>query len=291
MKAKTLITILVCILVCAAPALRAQNAETDPVKLRQEIERLQKLLDAQAAANAAQTQTQGTQGSQQTPQGTQSVPQGPVSLRPVDTGKSVVTFTIGGGDKKAAPTSSDRFALKTNLLYGAGTLTPNLGFEAGLGDRTSLALTVGYNGWGNLWDFSTGPESGPGSVYKRRLDHLSAKLEFRYWLRNRFRGHFAGVHALYADYTVGGVELPPLFEKIHQHEGFVYGGGLTYGYLWPWGARWGMEFTLGAGLLVFEYDRKLITSGDEGFTVGDPYKYRETYLGPTSAGVTLIFKF
>ena len=37
-------------------------------------------------------------------------------------------------------------AVKTNLLYWA-TTTPNLSAELGLGKRTSLELTGGYNPW------------------------------------------------------------------------------------------------------------------------------------------------
>lgn len=36
------------------------------------------------------------------------------------------------------------FAVKTNVLYWA-TTTPNLGFEVGLGEKTSLELIGGYN--------------------------------------------------------------------------------------------------------------------------------------------------
>ena len=37
-------------------------------------------------------------------------------------------------------------AVKTNLLYWA-TSTPNIGFEFGLGKRTTLDLVGGYNPW------------------------------------------------------------------------------------------------------------------------------------------------
>ena len=36
--------------------------------------------------------------------------------------------------------------VKTNILYWA-TSTPNLGFEVGLGKRTTLDLAGGYNPW------------------------------------------------------------------------------------------------------------------------------------------------
>ena len=39
---------------------------------------------------------------------------------------------------------SQEVSVKTNLLYGA-TLTPNLGFEVGIGKQNSLELTMGYS--------------------------------------------------------------------------------------------------------------------------------------------------
>ena len=36
-------------------------------------------------------------------------------------------------------------AVKTNLLYGVYTYTPNLGLEVGLGKRTTLDISGGYN--------------------------------------------------------------------------------------------------------------------------------------------------
>ena len=38
-------------------------------------------------------------------------------------------------------------AIKTNLLYGAYTYTPNLSLEVGLGKRSTLDLGGGYNPW------------------------------------------------------------------------------------------------------------------------------------------------
>ena len=41
-------------------------------------------------------------------------------------------------------------AIKTNLLYGGYTYTPNLSLEIGLGKRSTLDLGGGYNPW-NLY--------------------------------------------------------------------------------------------------------------------------------------------
>jgi hypothetical protein len=213
-------------------------------------------------------------------------PQRTVSLRPVDTGRSVVTFSPASQSPRF-----DRFAIKTNLLYALGTLTPNLGAEVGLGRRTSVGLSVGYNRWGNLWDYSVeGPDYDPDNLYKRCLDHVSVELEFRYWLNRRFSGHFVGVNALWADYRVGELGLGPIFEKMYEHDGYSYGGGLTYGYLLDLNERWGLEFTLGLGVAVLEHDKKTIAVMDEGPILGDAARYRKTYVGPTGVGITILFK-
>ena len=57
----------------------------------------------------------------------------------------VIVFTIlfvsGVGSLKA----QDRFAVKTNLLYGGVARTPNLGVEIGLAPRWTLELSGSYN--------------------------------------------------------------------------------------------------------------------------------------------------
>ena len=212
-------------------------------------------------------------------------PQTAVTLRPVDTGVSVVTFSIGDPSPP-----SDRYAVKTNLLYLAGAMTPNLGFDFGLGDRTTIGFAAGYNKWGNLWDFSVaGPEYDADNVYKRRLDHIFGKVEFRYWFDRRFQGHFVGVNAFYADYRVGELNLPPIFEKRYYHDGNVYGAAVSYGWFWRWTPRWGMEFNLGLGAAIIEYERRTIEVVDGAFDIVNPSRYRKTYIGPTNLGVNLVF--
>lgn len=69
-------------------------------------------------------------------------------------------------------------AVKTNLLYWA-TSTPNIGFEFGLGKRTTLDLVGGYNPWTLNKDDN------------KKIKHWMVMPEFRYWLCERFNGHFS----------------------------------------------------------------------------------------------------
>ena len=219
---------------------------------------------------------------------------GATALHAQDAGSGrVVTFDLGttfdlGGDTDPA---FDRFTIKSNLLYLAGTVTPNLGFDVGLGARTSIGVVAGYNNWGNLWDYSAiGPEYDENNFYRRRLDHLYGKIEFRYWFGHRFEGNFIGINAFFADYNIGELSFKPIFDKRYNHDGNVYGAGLSYGYLWRWTPRWGMEFTLGLGVAVLEYDKNFIEIGTDGFTLTDRKRYRDTYVGPTNIGINLVFK-
>ncbi len=212
-----------------------------------------------------------------------------VTLRPVDTGRSAVTFDLSAvaGNSHA---EVGRFRIKTNLLYAGAAMTPNLALELGLGARTSIEASAGYNGWNNLWDFSeTGPDWDLDNNYKSRLDHIFGKVEFRYWLRNRFKGHFFGVSAFYTDYRVGDIKVPLLFERQFDYNGYGMGASLSYGYSWRLSRAFALEFTLGGGVAMLEYDKSLIEADSQDFRLIDSIRFRKKYLGPTNAGIKLVF--
>jgi hypothetical protein len=208
--------------------------------------------------------------------------------------------TYGYEQEQPGTTAPRRIMLKTNLLYDIAVMTPNLGIDLGLGQRTSLGLLVGYNNWHNLWEMSTtGPDYDPKNKYLRKFDHTYARLEFKYWLRQRFSGHSLGVYAFTSKYKTGEMTIPLLTEKRFEYSGNSYGGGISYGYLWEWGPRWGMEFTLGAGVMVAEYDKSAINiiadtgskpAAGPGYTLGNATRHRKVYAGPTSIGVNIIMK-
>lgn len=171
-----------------------------------------------------------------------------------------------------------KWAIKTNLLYGIGTFTPNLGMEFGMGTRTTLEILGGYNPW-NL----------DGSLENnKKLVHWYVQPEFRWWFCERFEGHFLGVHTLGGMYNIGGHNVPmiggKLFEKDYRYEGWAVGAGVSYGYHWLWSPRWSMEFNVGLGYIYFDYDRygcgKCARQVDSG---------NKHYFGPTKLGISLIF--
>ncbi|MCC8061623.1 MAG: DUF3575 domain-containing protein [Rikenellaceae bacterium] len=169
-----------------------------------------------------------------------------------------------------------RFAIKTNLLYGAVALTPNLAFEIGTGRRTSLEISGSYNPWNRS-----------GSLAKnKKLVHMILKPEFRWWLCERFNGHFFGVHGIYARYNIGTHRIPLLFKKEYRYDGWAAGGGISYGYHWAFAKRWGLEAGVGVGVVHLKYDRYDCAACNR-----NSQKYTKTYVGPTDASVSLIFLF
>ncbi len=164
-------------------------------------------------------------------------------------------------------------AVKTNLLYWASS-TPNLGVEFGLNPHATLQLVGGYNPWTLNKDTN------------RKIKHWLVMPEFRYWLCERFNGHFFGIHSGYAYYNVGGVRIPfrDKFTKDHRYQGWATGAGISYGYSWVLGRRWNIEASVGLGYIYTDYDKY------ECATCGD-YKSSNDkhYFGPTKAAVSLIY--
>ena len=174
--------------------------------------------------------------------------------------------------------AQDKLALKSNLLYGLGTLTPNLGVEIAFGECTTLDLSGGYN-WFNL--------DGNNSNNKK-LVHWFIQPEFRYYLCESFNGHFFGAHLIGSQYNIGGHELPMLFgkgSKNYRHEGYSYGAGFSYGYQLMLHKRWNLEFNIGVGYMRMKYDKYDCTNCGK-LKDSDVTK---NYFGPTKAGVALIF--
>lgn len=170
-----------------------------------------------------------------------------------------------------------RFALKTNLLYTGVTLTPNLAFEFGVGDRSTVEFSGSYSWRGRKKDNV--------EDYKQSV-HMILRPEYRYWLCERYNGHFFGVHATYGRYNISGYDIPMLFKKEHRYDGHLYGAGLTYGYQWAFAKRWGLEFNVGVGYWRLDYDKfDCETCGRDGVA------QTKNYFGPTRAGITLTFLF
>ena len=170
-----------------------------------------------------------------------------------------------------------RFAFKTNVPYWfVGGVTPNISFETALGRNGKTTLEVGgsYN-WLKL----------KGSLESnKKLVHMIIKPEFRYWLCERFDGHFFGAHALYTRYNIGTHQVPLLFDKEYRYDGYGIGAGVTYGYHWAITRGFGLEFAVGAGVVYLDYDRFDCAACNR-----DSEPKTKTYFGPTNAAINLVF--
>jgi len=118
--------------------------------------------------------------------------------------------------------------------------------------------------------------------------HLLIEPELRYWFCERFNGSALGVHGIYSSYNVGGYYVPalmePLFDNKFRYQGSAFGGGLSYNYHWMLGKRFGIEFSLGAGVVYLQY-----TKYDCKFCSDPIGPFKKFYYGPTKMGINLIF--
>ncbi len=164
-------------------------------------------------------------------------------------------------------------ALKTNLPYWGVGISPNAAFEFATGKKTTLELGGGFN----FWDFNDNKKS----------KHWLVQPELRYWTCEPFNGHFFGLHAHYAQYNVGGWNVPlgrlDIF-KDHRYEGWLYGAGVSWGHQWILSNRWNLEMSLGGGYARIHYRKYPCVQCGELLDEGDT-----NYFGVTKAAVSLIY--
>lgn len=164
---------------------------------------------------------------------------------------------------------AQQVAVKTNLLYDA-TSTINLGCEVGLSKRFTADLSGNYN----PWTFSGG----------KSIEHWMIQPEFRYWIHERFNGHFFGLHAQYGSMDIAGCPFGFGLKKDFTYDGLFVGGGLSYGYQLYLGPRWNVEFTAGVGYVYMDYRKA--TYPDTGNHLGD---YYSNYFGVTKLGISIVY--
>ncbi|MCH5238838.1 MAG: DUF3575 domain-containing protein [Muribaculaceae bacterium] len=168
--------------------------------------------------------------------------------------------------------------LKTNLLYDL-TATVNAGIEVGLAPKWSLDLSGNFNGW---------------KIDNQTWKHWILQPEARYWLCDRFNGHFLAVHAVGGQFNWGhfnhafdflGTNFSTL--KDHRAQGWGVGGGIAYGYAWILNKHWNFEAEIGVGAIHTWYDvynclecAKKIESDKQ-----------HTYFGPTKLALNIVYLF
>jgi outer membrane protein OmpA-like peptidoglycan-associated protein len=175
--------------------------------------------------------------------------------------------TVQANDPKPQTDFTPAVSLKSNLLYDA-TTTLNFGVEAIVGNRWSVELPLNYN----PWTFSGG----------RKIKHWLLQPALRYWTNQAFKGSFWGLHGHGAQYNIARIGGE------NRYQGWLVGGGLSYGYRWNWTNHWGIEAEIGVGYARLNYS-EYETSGrcaNCGSLVGQDTK---NYFGVTKAAVSLVY--
>lgn len=154
-------------------------------------------------------------------------------------------------------------ALKTNALIWA-TTTPNVGVEVALSPKYTLELMGAYNPWTFKND--------------KKMRFWLAQPELKYWFCKKFEGHFVGVHLHGAQYYGG-------FDK-KRYDGYLAGGGFTYGYNWILSPHWNLEAAIGIG-----YARLWYKESPRIHCLKCEENKHKDYFGPTKAAISFIYIF
>lgn len=158
---------------------------------------------------------------------------------------------------------SQDMALKTNGLYWLAT-TPNVGVELALNRKYTLELSGAYNPCTFKDD--------------KKMRFWLAQPELKYWFCEKYEGHFVGVHAHGAQFF-GGF-------KDKRYDGYLAGGGFTYGYDWILSPHWNLEAAVGIGYARLWYKESPRIPCEKCHE-----NKHKNYFGPTKAAVSLIYVF
>ena len=171
-------------------------------------------------------------------------------------------------------TETPRFAVRTNMLHNLST-SPNLGVEYRLARRWTLELPFTINPW------TYNEEK------NQKFKFILIQPELRLWTCEAFNGHFFGLHGHYALFNVSALPHPPFSMNMNQrrYEGYLYGAGLSYGFQTILGARWGLEFEIGAGYARIHYEKYPCQHCAR--RIGE--ERVRNYWGLTRLGVSLIY--
>ncbi len=159
--------------------------------------------------------------------------------------------------------SAQDVALKTNVLYWM-TTTPNAAVEVAFSKKVTANIAAAYN----PWTFSNG----------KKMRFWMVQPETRYWLCEKFEGHYLGVHLHAAQYYGG-------FSK-KRYDGYLAGGGFSYGYNWILSPHWNMEASIGIG-----YARLWYKESERIYCEKCYENKTKNYVGPTQVAFSFSYIF
>lgn len=174
---------------------------------------------------------------------------------------------------------AQKVAVKTNLL-GDALLNPNAGIELGVAPRWTVDVPASFN----LWNLS----------HDRRWKHWMVQPGVRYWLCNRFAGHFFGAHLHGGQYNIGGFDGKWNFLgtdarklKDTRYQGWFVGGGISYGYAFILDKHWNLEGEIGIGYSYTRFDSYPCAHCGNKLDSNKSHNY----VGPTKAAVNIVYLF
>ncbi len=159
------------------------------------------------------------------------------------------------------------FAVKTNALgwLGCGTI------NAGVDFRFSQHWSLGLHAYANPFVFAN----------DRSARHFTGEFDANFFFCQQFHGSYIGLHGIYTNFNAGLCDW--------NYNGYLYGGGIHYGYLLPLSTHWGVDFTIGVGYAHADYDLEA-----REFEVGDHEMFgnrlKDTW-GITRLGINFIYSF
>lgn len=129
------------------------------------------------------------------------------------------------------------------------TSTPNLGFDLGLDNHWSAALSFGYNGF----DFPNHRDN-RGIEINPKIHHWLISAEAKYSFTDRSVGHFLSAQIFGGRYNAGGISFPR-FLKDSRYEGYGIGASVNYGYRFRLSEQWSLELAAGPAYIHLDYDK------------------------------------
>ena len=158
---------------------------------------------------------------------------------------------------------SQNVAVKTNTLFWGAT-TPNLGIEVACSPKVTIDLWGAYNPWTFRND--------------KKMRFWLIQPEGRYWFCEKFEGHFVGLH-LHGAQFFGGF-------KEKRYDGYLAGGGISYGYDWILSPHWNLEAQIGVG-----YARLWYKESPRIPCIKCYENKHRNYWGPTKAAISFVYIF
>lgn len=167
-----------------------------------------------------------------------------------------------------APTlQAQKIAVKTDALMLA-TLTPNVGGELIVGERTSVCLSA----------FATNKALG------KEVEVIGFIPEWRYWFNGRaLIRQYIGLAALGTHYDITW--------KDDMYQGDALGAGISFGHVWRVGKRIAIECYASCGAVYFNHKHYNIHDNfDEYEQFGDDQNKRTGLkIMPTKIGVSFTY--